>query len=264
MGARGLSNSWTAPDSAEGRTSEEQSRQSQSNAPQRAPAKADRAHPPCTASRAFRPSQPTLVLAFVDALGVRVLVRPQPRAFGPFPLTRRGVPVPVWDGAGERFVNVLVSPADYGLALSRRWRLDRNGYPCTTQWLVAEKRAIILYLHRAIARAPEGMQVDHRRHNPLDCRRGSLRHATPSQNSANTRRFLKGKLSRYRGVTLHKQTGKWQAAAKRGNRCIYLGLHTSEEAAARAYDAKARELWGEFAITNYLPSQKASVTGRAA
>lgn len=192
-------------------------------------------------------------------------MKPRPdRPRGPYPIRRGAFSLPVWDGRGQRYVEVLVSGDDYPVS-QWKWRLDTNGYPCRSQWLTKEKRHVCIYLHRVICRAPAGAQVDHRFHNPLDCRRGSLRVATPSQNTANTRRFLKGKLSRYRGVTLHKQTGKWQAAAKHRDRCIHLGLHDNEESAARAYDAKARELWGEFAILNNVPSHNGqSVTGRAA
>lgn len=41
---------------------------------------------------------------------------------------------------------------------------------------------------------------------------------------------------RYRGVSTHKQSGKWVAQIKSGGKQVYLGFYTDQEDAARAYD----------------------------
>lgn len=174
-----------------------------------------------------------------------------PRPFGPYPVERGGrVRIPV--RSDDKFYWVCVSPQDYRLAMSHVWRLDRQGYPITTVWCEQRQKATHLYLHRLVVRAPAGWRVDHRRHDILDCRRRSLRRATPAQNSANTRRRKLGCTSRYRGVTLHK-TGKWQAGAGHMGRFHYCGLFETQEEAAEAYNRIATKLWGEFAILNRLP-----------
>jgi AP2-like factor (ANT lineage) len=63
--------------------------------------------------------------------------------------------------------------------------------------------------------------------------------------------------SRYRGVTLHRKTGKWQAAIKYNNHNYHLGLFASEEAAARAYDIAARQKFGVFAAVNFSDEEAA-------
>jgi hypothetical protein len=41
---------------------------------------------------------------------------------------------------------------------------------------------------------------------------------------------------RYRGVSTHKQSGKWVAQIKSGGKQVYLGFYSDQTDAARAYD----------------------------
>ncbi len=77
----------------------------------------------------------------------------------------------------------------------------------------------------------------------LDNRRASLRVVTPSVNAANVRLSRVGRSSRFRGVTRHKATQKWQAGAKFGGRFYTGGLYRREEDAALAYDRLAARFW---------------------
>lgn len=152
---------------------------------------------------------------------------------------------------------VLVSPADYRTAKKYRWRVGTDGYPAAWVYDTKAKRGRSLSLHRLICRVPNDVLVDHKNRDRLDARRENLRPATPSENSANRTPTGKPKASQYRGVAKHAQ-GKWQAGAKHLDRFYHCGLHTDEAAAARAYDAKARELWGEFAVVNFPVPRRAA------
>jgi hypothetical protein len=102
-----------------------------------------------------------------------------------------------------------------------------------------------IYLHLAIlGERPPGMVADHINRNKLDNRRENLRWATKSQNGANA--VSRSNRSGYRGVHQKRGSKKFQAIIT-----LHLGTFDTPEEAALAYDDKARDLWGEFAQTNF-------------
>lgn len=100
----------------------------------------------------------------------------------------------------------------------------------------------INYLHRFLLDAPADRHVDHIDGDTLNNRLCNLRLATPRQNSLNHRREP-GK-SAYRGVTKNKN-GTYYATILEN-----IGTFGTAEEAALAYDKRAVELGGEFAMTN--------------
>lgn len=123
---------------------------------------------------------------------------------------------------------------------------NTNGYLSVK---VSGKNALV---HRLLARTffgpiPEDRVVDHidgcKTNNCLE----NLRLCTQQQNSFNSRSSA-GK-SKFKGVT--SEYGKWSAYIKWNGKSIRLGRFDTEEDAARAYDFKAREIFGEYANTNF-------------
>jgi hypothetical protein len=92
--------------------------------------------------------------------------------------------------------------------------------------------------------------VDHRNRNGLDNRRENLRPSTNSQNLGN-RIGSPNSSSKYKGVHWDSTRGKWRTQAQHDGKTYRLGRFDSEEEAAAAYDRKALELWGEFALLNF-------------
>ena len=90
--------------------------------------------------------------------------------------------------------------------------------------------------------------IDHINGNTLDNRRANLRHATPAQNCAN-RRKIASTASVYLGVQPANEDG-WKATISKDGR-KYQSYHRTELEAAIVRDAKARELFGEFATLNF-------------
>lgn len=115
-------------------------------------------------------------------------------------------------------------------------------------------------LHRLIMSAKKGQEVDHINGNALDNRRCNLRLCSHQQNCQNRRRRLeRGFSSKYKGVSKGYFTKKrslqmWTASIRQYGKSGYLGSFKSEIEAAKSYDAKALELFGEFACTNFKKS----------
>lgn len=91
----------------------------------------------------------------------------------------------------------------------------------------------------------DGMLVDHKNRNGLDCRRGNLRLATPSQNVQN-QRLSRRNTSGVKGVYWHIQDLKWTASVAANGVHHQLGSFPTKEDAIRARQELAAKLHGEF------------------
>lgn len=110
-------------------------------------------------------------------------------------------------------------------------------------------------LHRFILGITDSKtQVDHEDHNGLNCQKYNLRPASVNQNQHNMRNsdFRKSKTSQFKGV-YYASMGRrrWMARITHNSTMQYIGRFSDELQAAKAYDTRARELFGEFAFTNF-------------
>ena len=119
----------------------------------------------------------------------------------------------------------LVDAADYAAVIQYSWCLSKTGKrdrvssqsgDQETWYAVRRKQGRTIRMHRQIMAAGPGQVVDHINHNGLDNRRSA----------------------------------KWRAYISHAGQGHYLGLFESETAAAKAYNARARELFGKFAYLN--------------
>lgn len=135
--------------------------------------------------------------------------------------------------------------------LGRRRKDGDRWYALRKVW--DGKRQHTVYLHRFIANAEPGIEVDHKNRDGLDCRRSNLREATRAQNSVN--RSYERTCGRFRGVypaRAAKDGPRWLVQITANNKQYGAGkVFRDEESAARAYDGLARELHGEFAVLNF-------------
>lgn len=130
--------------------------------------------------------------------------------------------------------------ADYEMLNAHKWCAWQHG-----QTFYATRAANTIHMHRVIMGAKG---VDHVNGDGLDNRRTNLRRATHQQQAMNTRKRA-GCTSQFKGI--HRSGRKWVALIKTAGRQMRLGSFDNEEDAARAYDAAAREHFGEFARVNF-------------
>lgn len=108
-------------------------------------------------------------------------------------------------------------------------------------------------LHRVLFAMVSGhwplAEIDHRNGDRLDNRLCNLREASRQQNMSNIgKRRHRGR--QFFGVR-QISAKSWAADIRHENEVIYLGTFPTEEAAARARDAAAVEMRGEFARLNF-------------
>jgi hypothetical protein len=138
---------------------------------------------------------------------------------------------------------------------------DKDGYLEAALSLGKQNHKMYRRVHRLVADAfipnPQTMPViDHINHLKDDNRVENLRWATFSQNAHHREKRMSQAQSQYFGVWYDKnpeRKTKWRAAIRRPNNggTMIIGHYATEEEAARAYDEKARELYGEFARLNF-------------
>jgi hypothetical protein len=143
---------------------------------------------------------------------------------------------------GDGFYAYVDAP-DYEELSRYTWHFN-NGYAAR------KDKARRIYMHREIMQAPQGRVVDHFDANRTNNCWLNLRICTPAENQHNQRK-QNGASSRFKGVFYSKQRHKWCAKCWFGGRHHLLGFFDDEVEAARAYDRKAVELFGEFARLNF-------------
>lgn len=146
----------------------------------------------------------------------------------------------------------LIDNIDFETVSRFKWHV-KDGYARTTVYLGmlgGKPKSIHMYLHRLILHPPIKLEVDHINHNKLDCRREKMRICTHQENQHN-QSLRKGNSSRFKGVRWDKSAAKWNARISYNNKKIHLGMFHDEAEAGMAYDAKAQELFGDFANCNF-------------
>ena len=131
---------------------------------------------------------------------------------------------------------------------------DKDGYYFLNLYkdgVAKNHRVHKLVAHEFIPQPDTNTQlvVDHIDRNKLNNQITNLRWVTQQQNNMNST-IRAGTSSQYKGVAYHKTKSKWYAYIRFDRKLLHLGHFANEEDAARAYNAKAIELFGEFANLN--------------
>ncbi|WP_342439296.1 HNH endonuclease [Paenibacillus sp. FSL L8-0436] len=134
------------------------------------------------------------------------------------------------------------------------WWFHSGGYAGRSATKGGKKQSVLM--HRQIVDAPTGKVVDHINGNKLDNRLENLRVTDQVGNQANRASLNRNNTSGYKGVSWNKATSRFEAGVQVEGKRNFLGLFTTAEDAARAYNAKALELFGEYARLNVIPYEE--------
>lgn len=142
----------------------------------------------------------------------------------------------------------IVDKADYEMLRHLSWHVTAKGYARHCERYLDTSRSVAM--HRMIMLPESGQEVDHINGDRLDNRRCNLRLCSRAENGRNRRRQRSSSF-RFKGARKDWRRGKWQAYIKDDGIQRHLGCFESETEAARAYDAAAMRLFGDFARTNF-------------
>jgi len=149
----------------------------------------------------------------------------------------------VYNKSGDVVCETLIDEEDYDRVKSLRFHMKKR--------YVGNRGG---QLHQLLfGDVPKGMTIDHKNRNRLDNRRKTnLRLATPKQQMMNMTKTKSNTSSIYKGVSLAKYNGRWNAAIKGTSRPVsqHIGTFDNEWDAAQAYNTEALKYFGEFAAIN--------------
>jgi HNH endonuclease/AP2 domain len=145
--------------------------------------------------------------------------------------------------------SAIVSDEDYSELAQHKWCYQPPGYAGRRKKF-GHRDYRIVYMHREIMGcASVGKVVDHVNGNRIDNRRENLRACDHRDNIKNQ----KPKPGRMKGVWRYQ--GGWRASITANKTKYSLGIFRDQIEAAKAYDAAALRLHGEFAVLN-LPQER--------
>ena len=163
---------------------------------------------------------------------------------------------------------VLYDEEDREIIEGYKWQIRKKSqtyYVCAKvygpdkdEWYISptsgkrQRKRKTIRMHRLITKCPKGLQVDHINHNGLDNRRKNLRICNNVQNQWNRRKGNNNN-SGFKGVSIEsrRKTKKYRVQIGYMGKTRHLGYFESPVEAAKIYDAKAKELFGEFANLNF-------------
>jgi hypothetical protein len=139
----------------------------------------------------------------------------------------------------------IVDDEDYEDLSQYKWGYHKGGNHARRAFWITPKKRGTIEMHRLIMKPPKDMVVDHINMDGLDNRRANLRVCTFKQNCQNRKVRPDNKVG-FKGVFRLKD-GRFQVTC--ANK--YVGKFDTAESAARAYDERAKEVYGEFARFNF-------------
>lgn len=159
---------------------------------------------------------------------------------------------------------VKVSLIDYHRFRQFKWYWNSSNSPYAARTVRQGGKKRTVYLHREIVGAPEGLVVNHKDGDTMNCLRSNLEVINPKRNNT-TSRVRKGDIP-FHGVYFRNRSLGECAGRKNvrsymwvGDNRVYVGAFELIEEAVRAYDRASVAHFGIYAETNYPLSEYLSL-----
>lgn len=145
----------------------------------------------------------------------------------------------------------IVDSKNYDWLNQWSWCIQRGRHTCYARRTSRHEngKQVTILMHRQILGFPDGV-IDHRNGNGLHNIETNLRICSSQENRFNCQ-HQENTSSKYKGVAWIKNRNRWLAQIRHNGKQINIGTFDSELEAAKAYDQKAKELFGEFAHPNF-------------
>jgi hypothetical protein len=140
----------------------------------------------------------------------------------------------------------VIDAADFPECSQYTWRLN-----ATYVQTKIKRRDVALYRLVFGPDLPARVKPVYHDGDRLNCRRANLNILNCSNAAASVRKTSKKTTSDYKGVSWIRDQCLWRAVVNKDGVTYPLGEFRSEWAAAKAYDERARELFGEHASVNF-------------
>lgn len=146
----------------------------------------------------------------------------------------------------------IVDDEDYPYLSRFPWCLGTTGHPMRS---VREGVQVAMVLF--VKPCPKGKRLIFRNNNPLDLRKENIEVSSWATASVHARKTSKPTTSKYKGVSWAARAKKWVAVLTMRNaegkrvRVLYK-YFDDERLAAKAYNEKSRELYGDLAYQNKI------------
>lgn len=151
-------------------------------------------------------------------------------------------------GKNKGLYVAMVDDEDFERVRQFAWSVQKGGntYYAKTSVMIDGKCKYV-FLHEYVTGS---VGSDHIDGNGLNCQKLNLRKCTKAQNAMNAAPHKTGS-SKYKGVTKPIGRNHFHSQIRINGRHVFIGSFTDEIEAAKSYDKKAIEFFGEFARLNF-------------
>lgn len=145
-----------------------------------------------------------------------------------------------------------VSNADFAWLNAYRWYAEKLPTVWYARRKIRRQGGIVrtVSMHQLLAAVMGFASPDHADGDGLNNQRKNLRPASQTEQNGN-QGLRSNNTSGFKGVSWNKDCRAWESYVSKGRKRFRLGFFKTATAAARAYDGAAKQLFGEFARTNF-------------